>query len=44
MLGILYDIHGNLPALDRVLQDAEDLDLDRWLLDHAPAIVTATRG
>ncbi len=32
MLGILYDIHGNLPALGRVLEDAGRLDIDRWLL------------
>ena len=32
MLGILYDIHGNLPALERVLRDAGELDVDRWLL------------
>jgi predicted phosphodiesterase len=32
VLGILYDIHGNLPALTRVLEDAADLDIDRWLL------------
>ena len=32
MLGILYDIHGNLPALERVLDEAGALDIDRWLL------------
>jgi predicted phosphodiesterase len=32
MLGVLYDIHGNLPALDRVLADADTLEVDRWLL------------
>jgi diadenosine tetraphosphatase ApaH/serine/threonine PP2A family protein phosphatase len=30
MLGILYDVHGNLPALDAVLAAAEDVD--EWLL------------
>jgi diadenosine tetraphosphatase ApaH/serine/threonine PP2A family protein phosphatase len=30
MLGLLYDVHGNLPALDAVLADAGDVD--RWLL------------
>ena len=30
MLGLLYDVHGNLPALDAVLDDAGDVD--RWLL------------
>ena len=32
MLGILYDIHGNLPALEEVLADADRLGVDRWLL------------
>lgn len=30
MLGLLYDVHGNLPALEAVLADAADVD--RWLL------------
>ncbi len=32
MLAVLYDIHGNLPALEAVLADAEDAGADRWLL------------
>ena len=32
MLGILYDIHGNVDALEAVLADAEAVDVDRWLL------------
>jgi predicted phosphodiesterase len=32
VLGVLYDIHGNLPALERVLEDADRLGVDRWLL------------
>ena len=32
MLGVLYDIHGNLPALERVLEDAGELGVERWLL------------
>ncbi|HET7857540.1 MAG TPA: metallophosphoesterase family protein [Gaiellaceae bacterium] len=32
VLGVLYDIHGNLPALERVLEDAEEVGIDRWLL------------
>src|SRR5881398_2974259 len=32
MLGLLYDIHGNLPALEAVLADAADAGVDRWLL------------
>jgi diadenosine tetraphosphatase ApaH/serine/threonine PP2A family protein phosphatase len=29
---LLYDIHGNLPALEAVLADAQDAGADRWLL------------
>jgi predicted phosphodiesterase len=38
MLALLYDIHGNLPALEAVLGDARDRGADRWLLggDMAP--------
>ena len=32
MLGLLYDIHGNLPALEAVLADAEAEGVNRWLL------------
>ena len=32
MLGLLYDIHGNLPALEEVLADAERAGVERWLL------------
>ena len=32
MLGVLYDVHGNLPALEAVLEDAIDAGADRWLL------------
>jgi predicted phosphodiesterase len=32
VLGVLYDIHGNLPALERVLAEADELANDRWLL------------
>jgi predicted phosphodiesterase len=32
MLGILYDMHGNLPALDAVLTDARERGADRFLL------------
>ncbi len=32
MLGLLYDIHGNLPALDAVLEQAEREGVDAWLL------------
>ena len=32
MLAILYDIHGNTAALDRVLAEAEEIGVDRYLL------------
>lgn len=32
MLGLLYDIHGNLPALNAVLADAESAGVTRFLL------------
>lgn len=32
MLAILYDVHGNLPALEAVLADADAAGADRWLL------------
>ena len=32
MLGLLYDIHGNLPALEAVLDEAEREGVDAWLL------------
>ena len=38
MLALLYDIHGNLPALEAVLDDTAGRGVDRWLLggDMAP--------
>jgi predicted phosphodiesterase len=32
VLGLLYDIHGNMPALEKVLAEAEAEGVDRWLL------------
>jgi predicted phosphodiesterase len=32
VLGLLYDIHGNLPALEAVLADADDAGVTRFLL------------
>jgi predicted phosphodiesterase len=32
VLGVLYDIHGNLPALEQILAEADTLEIDRWLL------------
>ena len=32
MLGILYDVHGNLPALEAVLAEAGAEGIDQWLL------------
>ncbi|MDQ3699349.1 MAG: metallophosphatase family protein [Chloroflexota bacterium] len=51
-MGLLYDVHGNLPALEAVLADAETAGVRRWLLggDYAlfgawPAeTVTRLRG
>jgi predicted phosphodiesterase len=32
VLGLLCDIHGNLPALEAVLAEADELGVDSWLL------------
>jgi len=32
VLGILYDVHGNLPALEAVLAEAKGEPIDEWLL------------
>ena len=32
MEALLYDVHGNLPALEAVLADARAAGADRWLL------------
>lgn len=32
MVGLLYDVHGNLPALEAVLDDPEAARVDHWLL------------
>jgi predicted phosphodiesterase len=32
VLALLYDIHGNLPALEATIADAESAGVDRWLL------------
>lgn len=32
MLALIYDVHGNLPALEAVLADAQEAGADRWLL------------
>ena len=32
MWGLLYDVHGNLPALEAVLAHAEGEGVDHWLL------------
>jgi diadenosine tetraphosphatase ApaH/serine/threonine PP2A family protein phosphatase len=32
VLAALYDIHGNLPALEAVLADAREFNVDHWLL------------
>jgi putative phosphoesterase len=30
--GLLYDVHGNLPALEAVLRDARETNVERWVL------------
>jgi diadenosine tetraphosphatase ApaH/serine/threonine PP2A family protein phosphatase len=42
VLGLLYDVHGNLPALEAVLDDASDVD--RWLLGGDYALFGAWPG
>src|SRR6478672_10597310 len=32
MVGLLYDVHGNLAALEAVLGDARSLDVGRWIV------------
>jgi len=32
MLGLLFDIHGNIPALERVIEQADDEGINRWVL------------
>src|SRR3954471_18153382 len=32
MLGLLYDVHGNLPALEAVLEDARQAGVGRWIV------------
>src|SRR4051812_44128362 len=32
MLAILYDIHGNLPALEEVIKETEKLGINKYLL------------
>ena len=32
LLGLLYDVHGNLPALEAVLDDARGVGVERWIV------------
>ncbi|HEU4978945.1 MAG TPA: metallophosphoesterase family protein [Solirubrobacteraceae bacterium] len=41
MLALLFDIHGNLPALEAVLQDARHQRVGRWLLGGDYAVFGA---
>jgi diadenosine tetraphosphatase ApaH/serine/threonine PP2A family protein phosphatase len=41
MIALLFDIHGNLPALDAVLEDARAQGTDRWLLGGDYAVFGA---
>jgi diadenosine tetraphosphatase ApaH/serine/threonine PP2A family protein phosphatase len=42
VVGLLYDVHGNLPALEAVLDDASDVD--HWLLGGDYALFGAWPG
>jgi putative phosphoesterase len=41
MVGLLYDVHGNLPALDAVLADARELGVGRWVVGGDVALFGA---
>ena len=41
MLALLYDVHGNLPALEAVLDDASAMGADRFLLGGDYALMGA---
>lgn len=44
MLGLLYDVHGNLPALEAVLADGEAAGVERYLLGGDYALFGAWPG
>jgi putative phosphoesterase len=41
LIGLLYDVHGNLPALEAVLEDARGLDVGRWIVGGDVALFGA---
>src|SRR4051794_19888736 len=41
MVGLLYDVHGNLPALEAVLADARELGVRRWVVGGDVALFGA---
>ena len=41
MLGLLYDVHGNLPALEAALDDARGAGVGRWLVGGDVALFGA---
>ena len=41
MLGLLYDVHGNLPALEAVLGDAREVGVGRWIVGGDVALFGA---
>jgi len=41
MLGLLYDVHGNLPALEAVLGDARAVGVGRWVVGGDVALFGA---
>jgi diadenosine tetraphosphatase ApaH/serine/threonine PP2A family protein phosphatase len=41
LLGLLYDVHGNLPALEAVLEDAREVGVGRWIVGGDVALFGA---
>ncbi len=41
MIGLLYDVHGNLPALEAVLDDARTTAVERWVVGGDVALFGA---
>ena len=40
MQALLYDVHGNLPALEAVVADARGAGAERWLLGEEVTLAT----
>ncbi|MDQ3740410.1 MAG: metallophosphoesterase, partial [Actinomycetota bacterium] len=41
MIALLYDVHGNAPALDAVIADARDAGATEWLIGGDVALFGA---